>query len=114
MERIFFSNHQLASSVFICVARGKSVVKNSSKTARLVRIAIVIALGALAGWMYRSRQTQTLPPLAIQDGKTIDFSSGKPIVKDSAKEKAIIANAVKEMEEATKNVTFAPTATAAK
>jgi hypothetical protein len=48
------------------------------------------------------------PSVAIQDEKTIDFSSGKPVVKDSAEEKAIIANSVKEMNEAAAGVTFGP------
>jgi hypothetical protein len=50
------------------------------------------------------------PEIAIQDGKTIDFSSGRPVVKDTAKEKASIEKSVKEMEEATKGVSFAPPA----
>ena len=50
--------------------------------------------------------------VAIQDGKTIDFSSGAPVVKDNEKDKAAIDRAVKEMEEATKNVTFSATAPA--
>jgi hypothetical protein len=48
------------------------------------------------------------PSVAIQNEKTIDFSSGKPVVKDSAEEKAIIANSVKEMNEAAAGVTFGP------
>jgi hypothetical protein len=51
------------------------------------------------------------PSVAIQDEKTIDFSSGKPVVKDSAEEKAIIANSVKEMNEAAAGVTFGPAPT---
>lgn len=50
------------------------------------------------------------PTVRIQDGKTIDFSSGKPVVKDSGEEKAIIDSAVKEMDEAAKNVRFSPNA----
>ncbi len=46
--------------------------------------------------------------VAIQDGKTIDFSSGKPVVKDDAQEKAIISKAEKEMDEAAKDVSFGP------
>jgi hypothetical protein len=46
--------------------------------------------------------------VAIQDEKTIDFSSGKPVVKDSAEDKAIIANSVKEMNEAAAGITFGP------
>lgn len=48
------------------------------------------------------------PDVAIEDGKTIDFSRGAPQVKDNASEQAIIARALKEMEEATKDVTFGP------
>jgi hypothetical protein len=44
--------------------------------------------------------------VAIQDGKTIDFSSGNPVVKDSAAEKAIIEKAVREMEAALQDVNF--------
>jgi hypothetical protein len=46
--------------------------------------------------------------VAIQDGKTLDFSSGKPVLKDSADEKAIIEQSVKEMNEAAAGVTFGP------
>ena len=48
------------------------------------------------------------PPVEIQDRKTIDFSSGKPVVKDSAKEQALIDAAVKEIDDAVKDVTFGP------
>ncbi|MEO5960429.1 MAG: hypothetical protein ABIZ49_12645 [Opitutaceae bacterium] len=48
-------------------------------------------------------QTEVVP---IQDGKTIDFSPGFPVVKDSEGEKAIIARATKQMEDASRGVTF--------
>jgi hypothetical protein len=53
----------------------------------------------------------TTPPaeVAIQDGKTIDFSSGQPRVQDSAADRAALEKAKREMNEATKDVTFAPT-----
>ncbi len=44
--------------------------------------------------------------VAIEDGNTIDFSLGVPIVRDSEKEKALLARAVREMEEASLGVTF--------
>ena len=47
--------------------------------------------------------------MPIQEGKTIDFSSGKPVVKESTDDKAVIDAAKKEMDEATKNITFEPT-----
>jgi hypothetical protein len=54
-----------------------------------------------------------LPEVAIQDGKTIDFSSGKPVLKNSPEEQAAIDAAVKEIDAATKGVIFNPTATPA-
>jgi hypothetical protein len=50
------------------------------------------------------------PFVAIEDGKTLDFSSGAPILKDTAQEKAIIDKSLKEMEDALKNVSFGPPA----
>jgi hypothetical protein len=47
--------------------------------------------------------------VSIQDNKTIDFSSGKAVVRDSSQDKAIIDQAVKEMDAATKDITFGPT-----
>jgi hypothetical protein len=44
----------------------------------------------------------------IENEKTIDFSTGKPVVKDSAEEKAIIERSMKEMNEAATGVTFGP------
>lgn len=50
-------------------------------------------------------------PFAIEDGKTIDFSTGMPLVKETAKDKAIMDRAAKELEEAVRGVTFgSPTA----
>ena len=58
----------------------------------------------------RAKLHATPPPvdLAKHDGQTIDFSSGKPVVKDSAEDKAAIEKAAKEMEEAVKDVSFGP------
>lgn len=72
----------------------------------ILLLAGIIAGAALMWWW--SRQP-TKPNVAIRDGETIDFSSGKPVVKKSAHEKAIIDAAVKEMDEAAKSVTFGPT-----
>jgi hypothetical protein len=60
---------------------------------------------------YSPPPNQAAPPkpkplVPIEDGKTIDFSSGNPVVKDSAAEKAIIEKSVKDMEAALRNVTF--------
>jgi hypothetical protein len=45
-------------------------------------------------------------PVAIQDGKTIDFSSGQPGVRSTPEDQAAMAAALKEMDEAAKDVTF--------
>jgi hypothetical protein len=51
-----------------------------------------------------------LPPgiTAIQDQKTIDFSSGKAQVKNETDDKAALEAGLREIEEATKGVTFGP------
>jgi hypothetical protein len=46
------------------------------------------------------------PEIAIEDGKTIDFSTGMAVVKDSDEEKAALARAAKDLEEASHGVTF--------
>jgi hypothetical protein len=46
--------------------------------------------------------------LTKHDQQTIDFSSGKPVVKDSPQERAELAAAEKELAEAAKDVTFGP------
>jgi hypothetical protein len=50
------------------------------------------------------------PPanIAIKDGQTIDFSSGRPVVTESAEDRAALERAKREMEEAAKDVTFSP------
>jgi hypothetical protein len=57
----------------------------------------------------------TPTPVPIQDGKTLDFSGGKAVVKDNADDKAALDQGLKEIDEATKSVTFsalpAPTPT---
>ncbi len=68
----------------------------------------ILALSAVAlVWVaqQKGRVTQH-PEVAIQDGKTIDFSSGKPVVKDAEKEKAALAKGVKEINAAQKGVIF--------
>jgi hypothetical protein len=77
---------------------------------RLLRVFVaVVVLSALALLLtrWKAGTGKPHPEVAIQDGKAIDFSSGKPVVKDTAKEKASIDKTVKEMDEAAKGVTFA-------
>jgi hypothetical protein len=49
-----------------------------------------------------------MPYVTIQDGRTIDFSSGRPEVRDTSEDRAAIKAAVMEIDAAVKNVTFAP------
>jgi hypothetical protein len=81
------------------------------KARRLFLTLIAVALGVAVAmaWRHFRPAPKVNPPVAIQDNATIDFSSGKPVVKDSAREKAIIDAAVKEMDDAVKDVTFTPT-----
>lgn len=44
----------------------------------------------------------------ILDGKTIDMSSGRAVVRDDAKSRAALAKGVQEMEDAAREVTFGP------
>jgi hypothetical protein len=40
------------------------------------------------------------------EGKTIDFSSGKPVISDSPEDRAAIEKALREIADATRDVTF--------
>jgi len=73
---------------------------------------LLLLLGGAAwlGWKrFGPRPAPAAPiDLAKHDGETIDFSSGKPVVKTSAEDRATTEKAVKEMEEAAQSVTFGP------
>lgn len=71
------------------------------------------ALALLLAWR-RSGPRRPCPEVAIPDGTTIAFSVGKPVVTDTAEERAAIEKAVQAMEAAAKDVTFtSPTPPAA-
>jgi hypothetical protein len=57
----------------------------------------------------------TPTPVPIQDGKTLDFSGGAAAVKDTTADKAALDQGLKEIDDATKSITFpahpAPTPT---
>lgn len=68
---------------------------------------MAIGLGVALAWWWRK---QTPPPVVpIQDGKTIDFSSGQAEVRNDDADRAAIEKAKREMDEATADITFAPT-----
>lgn len=87
---------------------------NIPQTRRMKRRLLVLALCLLAGvtaWLvWRSRRVPApLPPpvdLTQHDSQTIDFSSGRPVVKDSAADKAAMDAALKDIAAATKDVKF--------
>ena len=78
---------------------------------RIASLALAAAATAAAFWLYAAQPRTHAPAVVpIQDGKTIDFSSGKPVIKDSSADKAKLDAAVKEIDEASKDVTFPATA----
>lgn len=79
-----------------------------SKYLALILLIVIAIMAAALAFLHFRPVRRMNPPVDIQDGKTIDFSSGKPVVKDSVEQKAIIDAAVKEMDEAVKDVTFGP------
>lgn len=87
----------------------------------LIPILIGAALGLAAAWfVVRAglpplapapapvRSSSPIAETAIHDGKTLDFSSGQPHVQDTPADRAALEKAKREMDEATKDVTFAP------
>ena len=93
---------------------------------RRILLLVILALAAFGVWSLVERgrvaprtpaplaspadPAARAPEVAIQDRKTIDFSTGKPVIKDSAAEQAAIDRAVKQMDAAAAGVTFGPTA----
>jgi hypothetical protein len=99
-------------------------------TRRVISILLAAAVTAAALWFYASQpkaaprratvvpigdgKTAGVPAAAprvdtvvpIEDGKTLDFSNGSAVVKDSAADKAAVAAAVKDMDAASKDVSF--------
>ncbi|MGA2691965.1 MAG: hypothetical protein ABSF76_06330 [Opitutaceae bacterium] len=76
---------------------------------RIASIAIAAAATLAALWLYATQPRagrHGQPFVPIQDGKTLDFSGGSPVIRDSAADKAALDKAVKEMDEASKSVTF--------
>lgn len=76
----------------------------------ILLVLIVIAVAAASGWFRRARQVPAPPhaPVAIQDRATVDFSSGRPVIKNDAAEQALIDAALKDIDAAAKNIKFAP------
>lgn len=58
--------------------------------------------------------TPSRAEVPIEDGKTIDFSGGRAEVRDTPEDRAALERAKREMEEAARDVKFAPTKTGPK
>lgn len=75
---------------------------------------LLAVAAALAVWFSRGQPVPATKPapapvdLVKHDGETIDFSSGKPVVKNTPEDRAALEKAAREMEEAAKSVTFDP------
>jgi hypothetical protein len=82
---------------------------------RTTSVLIAAAATAAVIWAYASHRRGDRPsPVPIQDGRTLDFSNGSPQVGESAADKAALDKGVKEIDEATKNITFSAQPTPAK
>lgn len=89
-------------------------------------LVLLVGVMAFVLWYVRERRAErharpaaerTLGPLVTtapaapidleqHDAKTIDFSSGRPVVKDTPADRAALEQGLKEIEEATRHVTF--------
>ncbi|HWA11171.1 MAG TPA: hypothetical protein VG838_17145 [Opitutaceae bacterium] len=87
---------------------------NPKRLAFFLFLTAALVAGTLVYRRLHPRKLVMNPPVAIQDGKTIDFSSGKPVVKDSTRQKADIDAKVKEIDDAVKDVRFDQPAAAAR
>jgi hypothetical protein len=79
-------------------------------TRRITSVLVAAAATAAVLWAYGlGRGGSRAAPAAavpIQDGRTINFSNGSPVVADGAADKAALAAGVKAIDDATRNVTF--------
>lgn len=97
---------------------------------RLTRILAGIAAVLAVAYIVWKRQPPAITPIpaaqfappatpaaaaevAIQDRQTIDFSKGSPEIRTTPADQAAIDAALKEMQEATKTISFEPPAKAA-
>jgi len=89
---------------------------------------LVLGVALWFGWRTLRRQTaavaapvaasrpapaKTAAPVDLlqHDGAAIDFSSGRPVVRNSPADRAAVAREVQAMDAATKDVTFEPVTT---
>ena len=105
-----------------------ALASQPSLNSRLPRILAAIGVVLVVAFIVWKRQpppvaptpaAQFVPPpaaapeVAIEDGKTIDFSKGAAEIRSTPTDQAIIDAALKEMQEATKSISFEAPAKAA-
>lgn len=107
------------------VGGGVDAFSSGMRRSKEIMVLLALLVGAMAFVLWyvidRRAKNRAAAPVAIEgpaphppvdltkvDGKTVDFSSGQPVVKDSPADQAAIDAALKEMAEATKGVTFGP------
>jgi hypothetical protein len=77
-------------------------------------VSAVVTAAALWAYVSQPRLPDREATVPIQDGKTIDFSEGTPAVRETAADKAAMDAAVKDMDAASKDVSFPATPPAKK
>lgn len=76
---------------------------------RFVLLVIVLAIvGVAVVRVMRLSANRPHEVVPIQDGKTMDFSSGRAVVKNDPADEAALQKSVAEMNAAAGNVTFSP------
>lgn len=113
---IYCSGAGLSREYFAGMRRSKEI---------MVLLALLLGMMAFVLWYVLDRRgrTRAIPPVSLtpppparpvdltqHDGQTLDLSSGRPVVKDSAEDRAALVKAKQEMDEAMKGVTFGPPA----
>lgn len=83
------------------------------RRAAFVILGLLVAAALALAFRARHPTTPSVPaaaePIAIEDGKTIDFSSGRPVVSQTPADQAAMEAVLREMEAAAAEVTFEPT-----
>ncbi len=92
----------------------ENLLLTNMKTKYPLRVLLVLSMVVFLGLvMHRltkpKTSARTIPAIEIQDGVTIDFSTGKPVIVNTPQNKAAIATAVKEIDEAVTDVKFKAT-----